>query len=160
MSRLIIIMGVSGCGKSTLGQALADRTGLAFLEGDAFHPEANVEKMSQGIALDNDDRKGWIENIVRAVTRLGEGDKILACSALNPVVRGYLAETPGHALVWVFLKISQSDAIQRVSSRSTHFMPSSLVASQFEALTPPDTALVLDATSPLDSLVDTVRSKL
>jgi len=135
----LVVMGVAGCGKSVVGAAIAKDTGGRLIEGDAFHPPANIEKMSAGIPLDDDDRAGWL-------TRLGEelaaavanGElPILTCSALKKIYRDRLRNAvPG--LGFVFLELTKELAIDRIQHRPGHFMPASLVDSQFATLQPPN----------------------
>jgi len=100
----LVIMGVAGCGKSSVGHAIATRTGAAFIEGDQFHPAANIAKMSSGIPLDDDDRAGWLarlgEELCKA-TRNG-GQAVLTCSALRQAYRRQLRQAvPGLGFVYL-----------------------------------------------------------
>lgn len=152
----LVIMGVAGCGKSSVGQAIAQRADALFIEGDAFHPAANIAKMSAGIPLDDHDRAGWLQRLgeeLRSATRGGRR-AVLTCSALRQSYRQQLRQAlPG--LGFVYLQLSREMAGQRVANRPDHFMPASLIDSQFAALEPPDAeplTLVLDATLPVDQL--------
>ncbi|WNW14239.1 gluconokinase [Pseudomonas sp. DTU_2021_1001937_2_SI_NGA_ILE_001] len=149
-------MGVSGCGKSEVGSQIARHTGSRLIEGDAFHPPANIEKMSAGIPLDDTDRAGWLtrlgEELAAAVAR-GERP-ILACSALKRSYRQLLRDAVPE-LGFVFLELPVEVARQRCASRQGHFMPASLVDSQFATLEPPHDeprTLCVDATLTLDTL--------
>ena len=125
-------MGVSGSGKSTVGAALADRLGLPFVDGDALHPPANVEKMAAGIPLTDDDRWPWLELVGR---RLAEGEVVVACSALKRSYRrAILAEAPDAR--FVHLTGSHELLDLRMQQRLDHFMPASLLESQLAALEP------------------------
>jgi gluconokinase len=133
--RWLVVMGVSGCGKSTLGAALARRLKVPLIEGDDFHPAANVRKMSEGIALTDADRAGWLDTLSRAMADEGEG-AVLTCSALKLAYRDRLrAAVPG--LRFVFLALARDEAERRVASRSSHMFPASLVANQFATLESP-----------------------
>ena len=149
----IVIMGVAGCGKSAVGQRLASRLGLPLIEGDDFHPAANVQKMQQGIPLADADRVGWLQTLGAELARHPHG-AVLTCSALKAGYRNALrASVPG--LGFVHLAITQAESLKRVLARVGHFYPSSLVASQFEALQDPSDepgVLALDGTAPADSL--------
>ncbi|MBK4987210.1 gluconokinase [Pseudomonas sp. S36] len=160
----IVVMGVAGCGKSSIGAAIAARSGGRLIEGDAFHPADNIRKMSAGIALDDDDRAGWLVRLgqeLQASALAGERP-ILTCSALKQRYRETLrAAMPG--LVFVFLELSPAQAEQRVLARPGHFMPASLIDSQFAALEPPHgepRTLALDATQPIAALADAVDTWL
>ncbi len=158
----LVVMGVSGCGKSSLGQALAADLGLPLIEGDDFHPEANIRKMQSGTPLNDQDRAGWL-------IRLGEelasrsGGAVLTCSALKRAYRDRLrAAVPG--LRFVFMQIDKSEALARVQARSAvHIFPASLVDSQFQTLESPvgePGVLSVPATSPLAQSAASVRAWL
>ena len=153
----IVVMGVSGCGKSAAGERIARELNLPLIEGDEFHPPANIEKMRQGIPLDDGDRAGWLERLGRELARQ-EGGAVLTCSALKRSYRDRLRRaSPG--LHFVHLALTQQQAQQRVASRGDHFYPPSLVASQFAALEDPAQepgVLVVDACQPLDQVTQQV----
>ncbi len=152
----VVMMGVTGSGKSVVGTALATRLGARFIEGDRLHPPENIARMSAGIALTDADRAGWLDRIAAAiVTETAAGHAVVAtCSALKRRYRDRLrAAAPG--LVFVYLDIDRATAHRRVESRKHHFMPASLVDSQFADLEPPaadEDALRLDATRVVDEL--------
>lgn len=136
MTDSLVIMGVAGCGKSSLGAALAQTTGLPLVEGDDFHSPASRAKMSQGIALDDADRDGWLATLGAQLRAHPEG-LVLTCSALKRAYRERLRQAaPG--LRFVFLDISRAQAQARVAARaSQHFFSTSLVDSQFATLEVP-----------------------
>jgi gluconokinase len=146
-------MGVSGCGKSAVGQRIEQALSLPLIEGDEFHPAANIEKMRQGVPLDDADRAGWLDRLGRELAR-HEAGAVLTCSALKRSYRDILrAAAPG--LRFVHLALSQQQALQRVAERGGHFYPPSLVASQFAALEDPagePGVLAVDACRPLDEV--------
>ncbi|MEO1043281.1 MAG: gluconokinase, GntK/IdnK-type [Pseudomonadota bacterium] len=142
---LLVVMGVAGCGKTTLGQYLSQCLGWPFLEGDDFHPPANIQKMARGDPLTDEDRQAWIGSIVATLDQQGAQPAILACSALTSIVRIQLKTARWHCCHWLLLDITEIEARRRVESRRGHFMPSALVASQFDALEPPQDSLRLDA---------------
>lgn len=133
----VVVMGVSGCGKSSLGQALAQQRGVPLIEGDDFHSEQSVAKMRAGTPLQDADRAQWLRVLGEQLAAHPEG-VVLSCSALKKGYRDRLrAAAPG--LRFVFVRISQTEALRRVSARaSAHMFPASLVASQFEALESPE----------------------
>jgi gluconokinase len=149
----VVVMGVAGCGKSAVGARLAARLGLPLIEGDDFHPPANVAKMQRGEPLTDADRAGWLATLGQ---QLGQspGGAVLTCSALKRRYRnGLRVAWPG--LRFIYLQISPEESLRRVAMRSAHFYPSSLVASQFEALQSPEKealVLTLDATAGLEEL--------
>ncbi len=129
-------MGVAGCGKSTLASKLAEALGLPFIEGDDFHPAANLEKMQQGIALDDRDREGWLDELGRRLQAASEG-AVLSCSALK---RSYRERLRGASagLGFIYLNVSEEVAALRVGLRGPHHLfPAALVSSQFAALEAP-----------------------
>lgn len=154
----IVVMGVSGCGKSSVAGAICDRSGARLIEGDQFHPAANVEKMRAGIALDDADRTAWLDRLADELSMTVPTGQhaVLACSALKRSYRNRLrAAVP--LLGFVYLELTKAAAITRVSQRAGHFMPASLVESQFAALEPPAGeafVLTLDAGKPASILAE------
>jgi gluconokinase len=146
-------MGVAGCGKSALGRLIAQQLALPLVEGDDFHPPANVRKMQQGVALTDEDRADWLGALGDELTRHPAG-VVLTCSALKKAYRDRLRlATP--RLRFVHLAISPAEALRRVGQRPGHFYPPSLVASQFVALQDPSGeagVLVLAGDAPLQQL--------
>jgi gluconokinase len=153
MPASIVIMGVSGCGKSSLGAAVAHAEGLPLIEGDDHHSEQSRGKMSQGIALTDQDRDGWLTLLGQHLQASPHG-AVLTCSALKRKYRDQLrAASPG--LRFVFLELTRDVAQSRVASRPSHFFSASLVDSQFAALESPvgePGVLRVDATAPLTQL--------
>lgn len=146
-------MGVAGCGKSSLGAALAAAEHLPLIEGDDHHSAASRDKMSQGIALTDADRQGWLQTLGRLLAEHPAG-VVLTCSALKKTYRDQLRlACPG--LRFAFLDIGRDEAQRRVSARSSHFFSSSLVDSQFATLESPvgeAGVLRLDALQALSAL--------
>ncbi|MBY3128758.1 gluconokinase [Rhizobium laguerreae] len=135
----IIVMGVSGCGKSSVGEKLAEALHLAFIEGDALHPAANVEKMSKGIPLTDEDRMPWLDRIgedIKASLEKREGI-IVSCSALKRLYRDRLRAAAGGNLFFVYLEGSRALLMMRMAERKGHFMPASLLDSQLATLEVP-----------------------
>ncbi|MBY5789986.1 gluconokinase [Rhizobium leguminosarum] len=135
----IIVMGVSGCGKSSVGEKLAEALHLAFVEGDALHPAANVEKMSKGIPLTDEDRMPWLDRIgedIKASLEKREGI-IVSCSALKRLYRDRLRAAAGGNLFFVYLEGSRALLMKRMGQRKGHFMPASLLDSQLATLEVP-----------------------
>jgi gluconokinase len=135
----IIVMGVSGCGKSSVGEKLAEALHLAFVEGDALHPAANVEKMSKGIPLTDEDRMPWLDSIgedMKASLEKSEGI-IVSCSALKRIYRDRLRAAAGGNLFFVYLEGSRALLMKRMGERKGHFMPVSLLDSQLATLEVP-----------------------
>ena len=133
----IVVMGVSGSGKSTVAAGLVDRLGWEFVEGDDFHPPANVEKMRSGTPLDDEDRWPWLRTLAGWI---GEHEQagtsvVVTCSALRRAYRDVLRE--GHPSVWFAHVTADAELLrERVTHRTGHFMPSSLLDSQLALLEP------------------------
>jgi gluconokinase len=141
---IVVLMGVCGSGKTTVGRALAQELGWDFLDADAFHPEANVAKMADGVALTDDDRWPWLDRLfleMRGVNERG-GHAVLGCSALKQAYRDRLSRAG--EMRWVYLKGDAATIEPRLASRRGHYMPPSLLASQFATLEEPADALVVD----------------
>lgn len=156
--RALVIMGVTGCGKSTVAAAMCEQTGATLIEGDAFHPEENVRKMRAGIPLTDGDRQGWLERLGAELARaVATGvPAVLTCSALKRRYRDVL-RTAVPRLGFVFLQLSPEAAAERVAHRAGHFMPASLVDSQFRDLESPvgePDVLAVWATDPVDAIVE------
>lgn len=153
---LLTVMGVSGSGKTTVGAALAQRLRVPFADADDFHPQVNVEKMSAGIPLTDDDRLPWLHVIGEWLAAHAEHGGVVSCSALRRAYRDILrAAAPGQ--LFVHLAGSPEVIARRVTGRPGHFMPAALLASQFDTLEPlgdDERGLTLDLDRPVDDLVD------
>ena len=153
--RLIIVMGVSGCGKSTIAEGLAKAIGGRFFDGDHFHPQANIDKMSRGEPLTDLDRWPWLTLVGQELAR-GSGDVVGACSALKQIYREHLRRTAGSDIIFVHLSGSVDLIADRMAARDGHFMPLSLLESQFAALEPPagePNAITVDISSDTDAVI-------
>jgi gluconokinase len=142
---ITVLMGVSGCGKTTVGRLLCERLGWRFLDADDFHPPANVAKMRSGTPLDDEDRWPWLDLLNRLLREehSSGGSCVLACSALKQKYRDRLAAGLP-AVRWVHLAGTQELIAARLQARRGHYMPPTLLQSQFAALEPPAEALVID----------------
>ena len=131
-------MGVSGVGKTLIGSRLAEALGSEFVEGDAYHPPANIEKMSAGIPLTDEDRRDWLHAIGRRIKRandLSEG-VVVSCSALKHAYRDIIRAEAGR-VQFIFLSGERELIARRVSERRGHFMPVSMLDSQLSTLEKP-----------------------
>jgi gluconokinase len=148
-------MGASGSGKSTVGAALAARLDIPFADADAFHPAANIAKMSAGTPLDDDDRYPWLAAVGQWLADHERG--VMSCSALK---RRYRDQLRSHRATIEFLHLTGSPELidRRQDKRTGHFMPSSLMESQFSALEPLDSderGLAIDIGQSVDTIVET-----
>jgi len=149
-------MGVSGSGKTTVGAALAQRLRVPFEDADDLHPPANVAKMSAGIPLDDGDRLPWLRTVGGWLADHTETGGVLSCSALRRSYRDILREAAPRQL-FVHLAGSPEVVARRVAGRPGHFMPASLVQSQFATLEPlgdDENGLTLDLDQPVDRIVE------
>jgi gluconokinase len=157
----IVVMGICGCGKSSVGGAVARALCVPMIEGDAFHPAANVEKMRAGHALDDADRAGWLD-LLAGQLAAHPGGAVLACSALKRAYRDRLRRAVPR-LRFVFLALTREEALARVAGRAGHFMPPSMVDSQLATLEPPAgevDVVTVDATDPVATIVARVSAAL
>lgn len=160
----IVVMGVSGSGKSTVASRLAARLGWAFAEADAFHSAANVAKMQSGTPLTDDDRWPWLDSLARHIATARDQGRpvVVACSALRRVYRERLAS--GHGDVrFVYLQGDFATVEARMKSRTGHYMPASLLQSQFRTLEEPsrdEPAITLPAEETPDALVEDIVRRL
>jgi gluconokinase len=156
--RLVVVMGVAGCGKSTVAEALAARIGATYTDGDSLHPPGNIARMSAGIPLTDTDRWPWLDAVAAAM-RDGRGRQVMACSALRRVYRLRLTEGAGEPVYFAFLDGSRELIAARMHQRSGHFMPESLLDSQFAALErpgPEEFARAIDIDAPVGMIVERI----
>ncbi len=165
---IIIVMGVSGSGKSTVGSGLAAQFGVAFFEGDVFHPESNVQKMSSGIPLTDADRLPWVAAIADAVNatamsshKIGAGvDAVLACSALTRFVRKELCARIAQPCRFVHLCGDRALIHARLEQRPAHFMKPGMLDSQFAALETPEDCLTIPVDRSTAEIIDDIERRL
>jgi gluconokinase len=158
------MMGVSGTGKTTVGEALAKRLGWTFQEGDDFHPPANIAKMKSGQPLDDADRAPWLARVEAWISaELAQGrSSVITCSALK---RSYRSAIIGgrRDVILVYLEGPVALVARRIEARRSHFMPPSLLASQFAALQAPDPSerpIVVDIDQPVTAQVEDIVAAL
>ena len=158
---VIVLMGVSGSGKTTVGKVLAGQLGWTFHDADDFHPEANIEKMSEGTPLTDDDRLPWLRDLARAIGEATDRgrDLVLACSALKRSYRDHLVGGKG-SVRFVLLEGSPELIQRRIAARRGHFMDPDLLASQFEAMEESVRAIAVDITPPPGEIAEEIRVKL
>jgi gluconokinase len=158
---IIYVMGVSGSGKSTIGKKLSKQTGIPFFDGDDFHAVSNIEKMKAGHPLNDQDRVEWLIRINQfAKDQTKNKGAIIACSALKEKYRNILSEGITIPIFWIFLQGSFDLIEKRMRTRTDHFMPASLLASQFTTLEVPRQAITIDIKNEPDKIVETIISRL
>ena len=158
MPLALVLMGVAGCGKSTVGEALAAAIDGRYIDGDALHPDQNIAKMARGAALQDQDRWPWLDAVGAALRQ----EAVVGCSALK---RAYRDRIRAHAPEACFIHLRGSPALieARMAARTGHFMPMSLLESQFAALEPPqpdESAITVDIDQPIAAIVTAIVTAL
>ncbi|MFV0492915.1 MAG: gluconokinase [Pseudorhodobacter sp.] len=160
MNARIVVMGVTGCGKSSVSQALAKALDTQFVEGDGLHTDANVEKMRAGIPLTDADRWPWL-NRIGSVLR--KGNVVITCSALRRIYRDRLREAAEGTVQFIHLVGSRELITTRMQAREGHYMPLSLLDSQFATLEEPapgETAISIQINQSLSGITKTALTEL
>ncbi|WDE95535.1 gluconokinase [Lentisphaera profundi] len=153
-----VVMGVSGCGKSTIAEGLATVLKVPYHDGDDFHPQANIDKMSSGEALNDDDRAPWLELLAVNIQLWNRGDGVvLACSALKDKYRQILSKFGG--VTYVYLKGSRELILARMQERQ-HFMKPEMLDSQFETLEEPTKAIEVDISKSTEEIIGNIMEKI
>lgn len=161
---IYVVMGVSGCGKSTVGEALATHLGVDFIEGDRVHPPENVARMAAGIPLTDADRQGWLEALASHIAdaRRAERGLVVSCSALKRRYRDILRSAASDVR-FVFLKGERDLLAARMAERPGHYMPVSLLDSQFAALEEPaadENAWIFDVAQAPEAIVSALIARI
>lgn len=154
---IVVLMGVSGAGKTTIGVRLAERLGARFIEGDDYHPAANVAKMASGVPLEDEDRWFWLDRLNGILK--SEKHAVLACSALKAAYRARLLAGIEDARL-VHLHGDKALIAGRVQERKHRYMPASLLESQFAILEPPADAIVIDVSGDVERRVEEIAGRL
>ena len=162
---IVVVMGVSGSGKSTVGAALAATLGWPLIDADDLHPPENVAKMAAGVPLTDDDRWPWLDAMGKGLHDTAEtaGLAVGACSALKRSYRDRLVKAAGEPIVFVYLEGSYAEIDRRMKARKHHFMPESLLRSQFAALEPPgqdENAITVPIAATPEIVTDAAMKKL
>ena len=157
---IVILMGVSGSGKTTIGKLLAHDLGWDFYDADDFHPAQNIAKMSRGLALNDEDRRPWLQSLQALILDCLESGKqaVIACSALKETYRTTLRVNDN--VKFVYLKGSFEQIKARLTDRQNHFMPGDLLADQFATLEEPLDAVPIDISMPPDQISKAIRIAL
>lgn len=158
---IILVMGVSGSGKTTVGKKLAESLGYKFADADDFHPQENIDKMRNGIALSDKDRLPWLQKMQDVIKKhLSENTNIvITCSALKESYRQMLLINP-ESVKLVYLKGSFELIHRRLKERLNHFMSEKLLESQFDILEEPLDAITVDISQPFEVIVEVILEKL
>ena len=153
---ILFVMGVSGSGKSTIGKLLASALGYPFFDGDDFHPDHNIKKMAAGKPLNDEDRYEWLLALNELAKNHTSKGAVIACSALKESYRDLLQKGIDTKVHYIYLKGSFEEILERLQQRKEHFMPLELLQSQFEALSPPKNAIVVEIKEQPEKIVDSI----
>ena len=158
---ILVLMGVSGSGKTTVGQILSGKLGWPLLDADEFHSAANIEKMSNGIPLEDADRWPWLDRMNAELrAREARGDSVLlACSALKQAYRDRISRGVAE-IRWIYLKGGFELIRKRLEARKGHYMKAGLLESQFATLEEPKDALSVDIADTADSIANSILHRL
>jgi 6-phosphogluconate dehydrogenase len=161
MNSAIYIMGVSGSGKSTIGKLLSKELNIPFFDGDDFHPQANIDKMSSGLPLNDEDRYGWLVSLnVLAKEQLKNNSCIIVCSALKKSYRDILNLDIQNETKWIYLVGSFSQILERMNKREDHFMSPHMLESQFNTLEQPENVLEINISSKPNEIIETIMKEI
>ena len=157
---IIVVMGVSGCGKTTIGKLLSQQFNLPYFDADDFHSEANVNKLSNGIALNDSDRKPWLETLAESIKHWNQNKgAVLSCSALKENYRELLTSKVDH-INWVVLQGDFDLILARLKSRQNHYMNPDLLQSQFDILEVPKYGIHVNIENTPEDIISSITSKL
>ncbi|MEA5508986.1 gluconokinase [Crocosphaera sp. UHCC 0190] len=157
---IYLIIGVSGSGKTTIGQALSHQLGYPFYDADDFHPPENIAKMSQGIPLTDSDRLPWLTAIKDVIDQYQQREKgaVITCSALKQSYRNFLGKNT-QALIWIYLKGSYEQILNRLENRQKHYMKSGMLLSQFQSLEEPENAMIININLSIEDIIQEIILK-
>lgn len=156
--KIYLVMGVSGSGKTTIGQLLASQLGIEFFDGDDFHSASNIEKMKAGQPLDDHDRHDWLKNIhaIANKTLAANTSAVIACSALKKQYREIISANLKPSIIWIYLHGSKELIQERMAARQNHYMPVTLLQSQFDILEIPNESIKIDISLDPQTMVNTI----
>jgi len=156
-----VLMGVAGSGKTSVGEALRERLGWYYLDGDNLHPAHNIEKMKAGLPLTDEDRAPWLD-LVGMALGAREGPIAIGCSALKRKYRDTIRQAAEADVCFIHLSGSRTLIRGRMAARQGHFMPVSMLDSQFEALEPPigENSITADISGDLGNTVAQIENAL
>ena len=152
-------MGVSGSGKTTIGRLLSEALGRPFFDADDYHPTENIKKMNSGVPLTDEDRKPWLDRLNQLCLQHQTEGMVLACSALKESYRKHI-EDVNTETSWIYLKGSFDLVMKRMKQREHHYMPHTLLQSQFDILEEPKKAFILEIDQEPQLLVDKIMAHL
>ena len=158
---IYILYGIAGVGKTTIGKLLAEKLELPFYDADDFHPQSNIEKMKNGIPLQDEDREGWLSILAENVEKWDkEKGAVIACSALKEKYRKKLQRIPREKMMWIFLNSTYELILSRVKNRKEHYFNPDLLQSQYDSLELADYGLHIDVNQSIDAILDEILSEI
>jgi len=155
--RIYYVMGVSGTGKSTIGKLIAHDFGIPFFDGDDFHPEANIQKMTSGHPLNDKDREGWLKDLNTLAISYKKEGAVIACSALKVKYRKLLQQNIEAEATFIYLEGTIDQVFARLAQRKGHYMPKELLQSQFDTLEKPKDALTINIARTPKEILHTIK---
>ena len=158
--KVFIVMGVSGSGKSSVGRLLANELSVPFIDADDHHPTSNIEKMSKGIPLNDNDREPWLDRLHEIALNHLDSGCVIACSALKKSYRRRLDQSITSNISWVYLKGSYNLIFNRMKNRKDHFMDAEMLKSQFETLEEPKNAIEMDIADSPEVIIQKIKLQL
>jgi len=159
-TQILFVMGVSGSGKSTIGELLSEKLNIPFFDGDSFHPESNVKKMSEGKPLNDDDRQGWLECLNEVAIENKSTGAVIVCSALKSSYRAILGRNLEDQHQIIYLNGDFDLISKRLNKRNNHYMPKGLLQSQFDTLEAPTDVVTVSIDQTPTEIVTEIIEKL
>lgn len=153
-------MGPAACGKSTVAEAISKHMNWPMIEADDHHPCENVDKMSAGTPLTDQDRAAWLDSLIEAIKTNPSSAVVLACSALTPYVQSRLRDETSCSCQWWLIDLPREVLERRIRARQNHFMPAELIESQLASLTPPEDVIRINGDQAISKIRDEIIAHL